>query len=214
MASELQGWVLRPVTEGFARGDTWGTLLKAPVSHSAPAELCELLSQGESQLHGVSPISTCLWELGLSRTSSLQHSKFPCAIPCLCLPEPPLQGSLWSSAPGQAHRAAPPSPVRDLRDPVLGKGQPKKDSTLQCSCQGLLACAEEQNLDPGPTVKPGHESTCKGSDSHITRKLIFLPSSANKMVFPDSSQSLFLPSQIIAACCVSKVGPCGHGALC
>lgn len=82
----------------------------------------------------------------------------------------------------------------------------RQDSSPQCSCQGLLPCAEEQSLQPGPTLKPRHESARKSSDSHITRKLIFLPPSANKMLLPDSSQSLFLPSQSIAACCVSRAG--------
>lgn len=82
----------------------------------------------------------------------------------------------------------------------------RQDSSPECSCQGLLPCAEEQSLHPGPTLKPGHDSTCKGSDSQITRKLIFLPPSANKMLVPDSSESLFLPFQSVAACCVSGVG--------
>lgn len=141
----------------------------------------------------------------------------PCsALLCHSFPVPAraaMAGIPQGSAPGQAHRAAPPSPVRALRNAVLGTGQcwaqgrpsSRQDPTPLCSCQGLLPCAQEQSLHPGPALKPGHESTCKGSDSHITRKLIFLPPSANKAAL-DSSQSLFLPSQSITACCVSGAG--------
>lgn len=121
--------------------------------------------------------STAGITLGLSTRSGPQGSPtFTCQGP-------------WGSSAGQ--RAGPSS---------------RQDSTPQCSCQGLLPCTEEQSLHPGPTLKRGHDSTCKGSDSQITRKLIFLPPSANKMLVPDGNQSLFLPFQSITACCVSGAG--------
>lgn len=51
----------------------------------------------------------------------------------------------------------------------------------------VAACTEEEHgLQPELKLKPGHESTSKSNDSDITRKLIFLPLNANKMLLPDS----------------------------
>lgn len=87
----------------------------------------------------------------------------------------------------QLRCSASPLPIMYLMDPMLGKGLIPV-SASQCSCWWLLPfTTEEHSLHQGLQQKPGHESTCKSSDSDITRKLIFLPLSANKMLLPDNS---------------------------
>lgn len=156
----------------------------------------------------------CLWEGG-GLGAGAEQDQFPAALQkSLCHPLPvTARAATAGIALGLSTRSGPQGSTTCTSQGPQGSsaGQragpsSRQDSTPRCSCQGLLPCMEEQSLHPGPTLKPERESTRRGSDSHITRKLIFLPPSANKMLLPDSSQSLFLPSQSIAACCVSGAG--------